>query len=138
MLDLSLQVVEVCVLHEPLLVGEVFDDVGGFFGAEVRLLVQQLFFPRSPPHLLIKHHLLLNMLLIHPVSLDPRSMLLLRQHLLLLNIPKELVALLLPLALQVTQVVFEPVVGGFTGAPIALVSMLSLLLHVGVDGVRAL
>ena len=72
------------------------------------------------------------------VFVDLELFCLLDQHLFFLDVAEELVPLPLSLALHVPQVVFEPVVGGFTGAPIALVGMLSLLLHVGVDGVRAL
>jgi len=138
MLDLCLQVVQLCVFLQSLLIGEVFDDIGGLLRSEVGLLVQKFFHSSASTRIFVRINLLLDILLVHAVGLNSGLVLFLLQDLLFPDVAKELVALVLPLRLQVTQVVFEPVVGGCASAALTLVGMFALLLHVGVDGVGTL
>lgn len=60
------------------------------------------------------------------------------KHLRLLNVAEELVALVLALVLQVSQVVLEPVVSCFARLSLTLVGVFALSLHVAVHGIWTL
>ena len=79
-----------------------------------------------------------NVVFVLHVFVDLELFCLLDQHLFFLDVAEELVPLPLSLALHVPQVVFEPVVRVFAHLALALVRVLALLFHVGVDGVGAL
>ena len=137
-LNLRLQVVERGVLLQSLFVCHVFDDVVGLLGAEVGLLVGDFFLTSCATLLLLLGDLAQDVVLVLFVGLQLELTLGLHEHLLLLDVAEELVALRLPLTLQVSKVVLETVVRGLPRLSFPLVRVFSLLLHVTIDGIRTL
>jgi len=137
-LHLSLEVVEDRVLLQSVLISHLFDDISCLFGPEMRLLVKKIIFPILSARFLVTRNLLQNVVLVPFICLQLEGTLSLHQHLLFFDVSEELVTLTLPLVLQVSEVVLETVVRCFACLPLALVGMLSLPLHVRVDGVWAL
>jgi len=138
MLYLRLQVVFHCVRLKPALVSEILDHVVTLLGTEVGLLVGDLFLAHLPPRLPVCFHLGQDVLLVSLVRLKLEPTFCLLEHLLLFNVAEELVTLVLALALQVAQVVLEPVVGSFACLSLALVGVFALPLHVAVHGIWTL
>ena len=137
-LNLRLQVVERGVLLQSLFVCHVFDHVVGLFRTEVGLLVRDFFLPSYATLLLLLSNLAQDVVLVLFVGLQLELTLGLHEHLLLLDVAEELVALRLALCLQVSKVVLETVVRSLPGLSFALVGVFSLPLHMTIDSIRTL
>lgn len=137
-LHLGFEVGENRVFLQPISVCHFFDDLGSLFGSEVRLLVEELLFTVLSARFLVLGDLIQNVVLVALVSLELEGTSGLLQHLLLLDIAKELIALAFPLVLQIPQVILESVVRGLARLPLSQVVLFALVLVVGVDGIGAL
>lgn len=126
------------MLLETFLVDEVLDHVMRLFRPEMRLLVGDVILALSSTLLFVLRNLIKNVLLVGLIGLELELALGLFKHLFLFDVAEELVALVFALILQVSQVVFEPVVGSLAGFAFALVRVLTLTLHMAVDSVRTL
>lgn len=138
MLHLSLEISKHGMLLETFLVNKVLDHVVGLFRPEMRLLVGDVLLALSPARLFVLGNLVKNVLLVGLIGLELELTLGLFKHLFLFDVAKELVTLVFALYLKVPQVVFEPIVGSLAGFAFTLVRILTLTLHMAVDGVRAL